>query len=304
MCLYVLFQLLINIIIFIMSNQSRSKSYCFTWNNWTDDSVSALHEFYESHCDYMVFGSEVAPTTGTKHLQGYMHLLTSKTMSTVHKQISIDGIALIVAKGSADANYIYCSKGGEFTEYGIRPSSGSATCKLNNEAYTACINFAKSNQLDEIERLYPSVYLRYHATFHRIQQDSMIPPAALDSVCGEWWYGEPGTGKSYKAYKLGCYDKEPNKWFGGYNGRDPIVIQDLDHDNAKWMAYHLKKWTDRYPFTAEVKGKQISIRPPLVIVTSNYTIRELFADRGEVLCKALERRFKCTRFTDYFITHQ
>jgi len=281
-----------------MTRAPSARAYCFTWNNYSDVTVDCLYEFFDKCCTYLVVGKEVAPTTGTPHLQGYFHLSNPKTMSAVHKSMSQDGIALLVARGDAEANYEYCSKGGDFAEWGQRPSSALAQCKLNSEHYAECIQFAKDGNFAEIEAKYPKQLLQYYHTFHRIHQDSMQAPPALDGVCGEWWWGPPGTGKSHKAFELGCYDKEPNKWFGGYNGVDPIVIQDLDHDNAKWMGYHLKKWADKYPFTAEAKGRQVSIRPPKVIVTSNYTIRELFSDSE--LIKALERRFKVTHFNSFF----
>jgi len=274
---------------------SRARAYCFTWNNYDDVSIDALYHFYDASCDYMVVGKEVAPTTNTRHLQGYFHLLQPKTMSAIHKLISLDGIALLVAKGDAQQNFEYCSKGGEFAEWGTRPSSAVAQCRLNNEHYQQCIAYAKAGDFDKIEAEFPQLYLRYYSTCHRIHQDAMPVPEALQHCCGEWWYGPPGTGKSHHAYVLGCYDKEPNKWFGGYKVGDPIVVQDLDHENAKWMGYHLKKWGDKYPFTAEIKGKQVSLRPPLIIVTSNYTIDELFTEPS--LVAAIKDRYKVRHFS-------
>lgn len=280
---------------------SRSRAYCFTWNNYSDESIDSLREFFDTSCDYMVFGKELAPTTNTPHLQGYYHLNNPKTMSACHKLISIDGIALLVAKGTAKQNFEYCTKDCEFAEWGTRPSDPVAMCKLNNEHYAECIQLAKVGNFDELESKYPTLATRYHSTYQRMYQDAMPKPAALQGVCGQWWWGPPGCGKSHKAYELGCYDKEPNKWFGGYNGKDSIVIQDLDHDNAKWMGYHLKKWADKYPFTAEVKGKQVCIRPPEVIVTSNYTIEELYSDT--MLVAALHRRFKVSHFSSFFVAN-
>ena len=281
-----------------MSRAPSARAYCFTWNNYNESTVDCLYEFYDKCCTYLVVGKEVAPTTGTPHLQGYFHLSNPKTMSACHKLISLDGIALLAARGDAESNYEYCSKGGDFAEWGVRPTSAVAVCRLNNENYAECIRLAEDGNFDLLKEKYPKLWIQYNATFKRMYDDNMKPPSKLDGVCGEWWWGPPGTGKSHKAFEIGCYDKEPNKWFGGYNGTDPIVIQDLDHDNAKWMGYHLKKWADKYPFTAETKGRQVSLRPPKVIVTSNYRIDQLFSD--VMLVKALERRFTVTHFSDFF----
>jgi len=283
-----------------MPSTGRCRGYCFTWNNYDDASIDALQEWFDTgRVNYLVYGKELAPSSGTPHLQGYMWLKESMAMSAVHKAVSQDGFVLIPARGTAEQNYDYARKDGDFVEYGVRPKSAAIQCKLNNEHYADCIQLSKNGEVDAIMDKYPQLYIKYRSTINGIIGDYMKPPDQLDDVCGEWWYGPPGTGKSHKAFAMGCYDKEPNKWFGGYNGKDPIVIQDLDHENAKWMGYHLKKWGDRYPFTAEVKGRQFSCRPPKVIVTSNYTIRELYTDSE--LIKALERRYKVTHFSDIFI---
>ena len=45
-------------------------------------------------CVYNVFGEEVAPTTGTKHLQGFICFSDAKTMSAVKKVMGVDSIHL------------------------------------------------------------------------------------------------------------------------------------------------------------------------------------------------------------------
>lgn len=48
------------------------KTYCFTYNNYTGPLEVALQNFLVANCDFAVYGREVAPTTGTPHLQVYM----------------------------------------------------------------------------------------------------------------------------------------------------------------------------------------------------------------------------------------
>jgi len=279
---------------------SRNRSFCFTLNNYHASDDCVLHEFFEESCKYLIVGEEVGEN-GTPHLQGYFSLKNPKSLSACLSLL--DGLSkcphLEVAKGTASQNKEYCSKAGKFIEWGTCPSSAVETARLNNEHYAEFISLCEQNKLDEAKEKYPKLYLQHHHVALKIRQDKLVPPAALAGVCGEWWWGPPGTGKSHKAFELGCYDKEPNKWFGGYNGTDPIVVQDLDHDNAKWMGYHLKKWADKYPFTAETKGHQTSLRPPKVIVTSNYTIEELYPS-DIMLQQAIKRRFKVVHFSNFF----
>lgn len=53
---------------------AKKRRWRWTWNNYTEADVKALMQPWELHnsIDYLVFGYELAPTTGTPHLQGYV----------------------------------------------------------------------------------------------------------------------------------------------------------------------------------------------------------------------------------------
>jgi hypothetical protein len=83
------------------------RNYCFTANNWTFSTRSLLEKW---DVRYLVFGEEVAPTTGTPHLQGYVQLKTRKRISTLAKEMP--GLHFIAANGTAMENRSYCLKEG------------------------------------------------------------------------------------------------------------------------------------------------------------------------------------------------
>lgn len=112
-----------------------------------------------------------------------------------------------------------------------------------------------------------------------------------NNVRGEWFYGEPGTGKSMTARSenAGAYLKSQNKWWDGYAGQEVVIIDDFDKA-GECLGHHLKIWSDRYACTGEVKGGTVNLRHKKLIVTSNYRIDEIFSDKQLII--ALERRFK------------
>ncbi len=62
------------------------------------------------------------------------------------------------------------------------------------------------------------------------------------------------------------------------------------------MLDDLKEWADHWQFKAQVKGGQLGmIRPKKIIVTSNYSIRDLWPNFDEY--DPLEERFTQTLFT-------
>lgn len=111
-----------------------------------------------------------------------------------------------------------------------------------------------------------------------------------------WIYGESGIGKSYlvrMAFDT-LYEKGNNIWWDGYSNEDIVLFDDFDRSCVKF-SYYLKIWSDNYRFNAEVKGGIIQPKYTKFIVTSNYSIEDLFYnkfDEENELVNALKRRFK------------
>lgn len=95
-----------------MSAPVIAKSWAFTKNNWTLDDLTFFTEWPDFN--YMVIGRETAPTTGTKHLQGYFTLKKAVRPSYLKRTLP-KGTHFEVARQSAAINVKYCSKSGNYS---------------------------------------------------------------------------------------------------------------------------------------------------------------------------------------------
>lgn len=271
------------------TRDQRSRSYTIVINNYTDDDKKRIDDYCSANPEvYLIYGHEIAPTTGTPHLQGYVHLPKPQTMVTVHKWLPRAGLK--VCKGNAAQNTTYASKDAtDIVTYGTPPKSQQ---QVQKDKASRFIELAKLGDFATIEVEMPGKYAQMYRTMHQIHTDFMVKPADLDAVCGIWIFGESGSGKTTAARtEYGAYYSKPaNKWWDGYQGEDTVIIEDLD-PNHKCLGHHLKLWTDKWSFPAEVKGGMRCLRPKRVIITSQYSIDEIWPEEQATI-EALTRRCK------------
>lgn len=269
------------------------RSWCFTVNNYTADDEDALRSLHDQGAVYLVFGREVAPETGTPHIQGYVRFKSTKRFRAV-KALLPDGAHIELAVASAAQNKEYCSKEGDVEEFGDCPGDRDSQRRANvdaiNSRYDEARQLAKDGNFDDI----PSdLYVRHLTAFHRIrqiaQEEAVLPNN--DRLDNHWYCGPSGSGKSFGAREdyPDFYAKSKNKWWGGYKFQANVIIDDIDPSHQVWIGAFLKEWSDHYCFNAETKGSGLVIRPARIIVTSQYRIDQIFHDPETVA--ALERRF-------------
>lgn len=260
-----------------MAKRPESKHWCFTL--FADKCPWTL-----KNCAYCVYGREVCPDTGRRHLQGFVSFEKKVRVSAIKK---VDPVGHYEMKrGTVTQAIEYCKKDGDYVEIGDVPDDNSGV------AIRSCIASAKKGDMAAIEELSPSLFLRYKRTFEGLRKFDL---PVLTEPTGYWIHGLPGSSKDSNVLKLQPFVKSHNKWWDGYEGQKYVLLSDLDISTAKWVGHFLKIWTDMHPFNAEIKGGVMTIRPERFYVTSNYTIDHLFREDVN-LCNALKRRFHVIDF--------
>lgn len=250
-----------------------------------DDAVQMIANLMPK-AGYVVYGYEVAPTTGQKHLQGYVQLKKKERRTALVKMIPCFWDP---AREDDQTNFDYVTKDGVWVEEGERKTTNPG--KREQERYALARDNAKAGKWEDI---HPQIFVTCYGQLRSIHKDFMKIPEDLDSVCGVWICGEAGVGKSYKAREdyPNAYFKLCNKWWDGYDNQDNVIIDDVDK-NHHMLGHQFKLWADRYAFVAEIKGSALTIRPKKLIVTSQYHPDEIWDDRETR--DAIKRRFKIIR---------
>lgn len=252
------------------------KNVCFTVNNWTEEDKAFL--VLSENIIYIIYGEEVAPTTGTPHLQCYAQFAKRYAMKTAKRILGPNAANIVAAMGTPEQNRTYCSKDGKFTELGTISKQGQRTdlTGLRKQVDTTpfielisqCENF---QQMKMVEKLF-----EYKPLSTEFKKKTVY-----------WFYGATGTGKTKAAYELvkslnkDFYRSSTNggQWFNGYMGQ-PIAILDEVRAN-KWPYALMLELLDGYEVRVPNKGGFHIWNPEVVIITCPRAPEECYAGQLE-----------------------
>lgn len=274
-----------------MSKDKRERSYTFTLNNYTDEDIAAYKALYEDHTiRYLVFGKEKGQS-GTPHLQGLVVFWDGKTKSAIQKKLNGRAGHLETKRGTFAQAANYCKKGeqtheewekygtrhenygknADVTELGTLPMDHDEKGELGKRAAKERWELAKRGRFEELPpeqiRTYEYIYNKYNT------------PDDRNHLTNFWIYGasEVGKSKGVRAKFKNVYAKNKTEWWDHYR-HEVVLVEDInpmDAEHIRYLERYFLDWADHYVFNAQVKGGTIKIRPPIICVTSNYSLDEV-----------------------------
>lgn len=267
-----------------------SRSYCFTLNNYTMADLEAI-SLFQSNFRYLIFGAETAPSTGTKHLQGYFELAKPQRISWF-KDGPLGKAHLEVRKGPREKARDYCKKDGDFYEFGNWKAGGQGT---RNDLKEVMNSIKSGTKILKVMELYPETYshnLKFCEKYASLLEKENTKGFRNVDVQVIW--GDAGTGKTKAAHD---FDKDiftvnPSDSFpfDGYDGETSILIDDFYGDGFKY-SYFLRV-LDGHQLRIPVKGGHRYANWNKIFITSNAPPSEWYT-RG--LTPALARRINGVR---------
>jgi len=283
-----------------------------------------------SSCKYCVFGFEVAPETGTKHIQGYVYFEHPCNWERIKKHLCTNPISGEVsglphfeaAKGTALQNRTYCTKEDSADPDFAGPRTwedcaGSHTWEAHWEEYgdisTCPGRQGKRKDLDEwlqstlngttlssavgsSDITWLGTFSKYTKAYDRIREAMATHRSQPPEIY--WLYGATGTGKSRwanatypSAYRY-CKIGGKTVWWNGFDNHNEIIIDDIRADTFSFD--YLLQLTDRYAFQGAIKGGDVKLNFNVMVITAPFHWKEMFANTVAECLMQLGRRITKT----------
>lgn len=269
-----------------------SRSWFGTLNNWTREELTKLTTTSRSLYCHAVVAQEIAPNTGTPHLQFNLTFLKMMTLAQVkllspraHWEVtrSLRAAERYCMKKDTDPAKIW------LCDNRVRAKTSVETTE-RLEMYAEELKAGKSVTAIARENIVEAA-----KDYQRLEwMSSRLAPTRSEKPTVTWCYGKTGTGKSMwcheQARLLGDdYHTQSGsfKWFDGYDGQDVVVVEEFRGGDAKLSE--LLRFLDGYPLRVPYKGGFQQMRARHVFINSCFKPEECYRTLAEDLAQ-LKRR--------------
>lgn len=279
-----------------VNGNTTSRNWVFTLFHYTWDMVLLL---LDTTCRGIVFQEEVAPTTGHRHLQGFVRFNKGISKAQAFKALTHDNADmshLWLRRSVAPAEAVaYCQKGetrdGECWSEGDLEFAQGKSSELRE-----CAELIQSGcSIRDAAREYPLQFLLHDRGFTALRGISLEDSVPLFRTVKVYvLYGPSGVGKTRASYGFdaGLYKLDrassTGVWFDGYDGQPTLLLDDF----YGWIPYsQLLNLLDGYRCRLDVKGAHTYAAWNTVILTSNEPPEEWYSKAFPNGCPpALARR--------------
>lgn len=244
-----------------LSTNSVSKSYCGTWNNYSESDLEEFKEWTEQECTYGIIAQEICPKTGTPHLQWCITMKNAirfLAFKTIFPKCHIE-----VPKHLAKSRN-YCKKTGNFWEHDVTEQGRRTDIQL-------AIDTLKKDGIRACAYEHSDVFVKYNRGIRELQCVTAAASWKTPKIqiyvdrFEMYWENDGKVLEEEGDFYMVPPTKGNNLWFDGYGGQKTIVIEDFD--GGIDQKYLLQTIAGRCPL-APTKGGQVPKNWELVIFTS------------------------------------
>lgn len=267
--------------------QKRLRRFVFTLPNYTPEELDSICTF---QCRWIIVAKEIAPGTGTPHLQGACVIGKQINFNTLKEHPGFKRAHIEVMRGTPQQSLEYCTKEDKQPfQRGILPTPGR---RNDIHAVTDLIREGQTLQQIAKNEEHAPVIVKYFKGL--MQYRDLVTPLQRIPRIVIWIHGATGLGKTQRAVEFGEYVQSfwishgDLQWFNGYDGQRVAILDDLRRRHAKFD--YLLRLLDIYPLQVPIKGSYVNWNPQVIIITAPYSPAEMWSFRTNEDIKQLERR--------------
>lgn len=278
-----------------MANRMSAR-WSFTYNNALPGQTI---ENLDGSVSYMIYQHELAPETGTRHIQGYVRFANRKRFQSVLAWLAARGCGgahIEAASGNEKQNHDYCSKlesrapGGDPVEHGeYEEGAGQQGRRSDLDAATGAID--RGATMAEIARAHPADFVRYHRGFQAYADTTRPLPPVERPVSVFVLWGPTGTGKTHRVMHQfpNAYSVKPGRdpW-GMYRQEEVIFFDEFDFE--KWTVQDLNRYLDKWRCMLDSRYADKYAMWTSVILAANSNPSSWYPQAAPLLLDALRRR--------------
>lgn len=235
--------------------KKQHRAWVFVINNPQVHHAKMISMLYTHHgAQYVISGYEIAPTTGTPHLQSYVYF--GDSIKKTRRQLSnfLGGSAwLAPSKGTPSQNIAYCSADGLFKEYGKRPNPGKANKRLVK---------------DILKNPYtnPHLYVQYRKAFTEVEREEHANK--MMKKTRELFIYNPTLAEhiaDYHDYDLFMVESHEDT-IKAYNGEEVVLVM----PTASFLSdMQIRKWLSGQPIVFQRGYEQHKFCPRRMYIIDN-----------------------------------
>ena len=285
---------------------TRTAAWSFTFNN----PGNRLPVYDEATMEYLVFQREIAPETGTPHLQGYVRFKTRIFMPAVLRRLGLEGVHVEPARGTEQQNRDYCTKeesrdAGPWEFGNFSADAGRRGTRSDLKQATDLIRSGAS--MKQVANAHPETFVRSFAGLQALKNILVEPPVERPVQILVLW-GPTGTGKTHRVLTNmelrsdgGLYCA-PTAWtshpFDAYSAESTFFLDEFRWEN--WPAVELNKILDKWTYQLQCRYMNKFALWTRVVICSNQDPMSWYPNEDTEIRSAVRRRLghSCRHITN------
>lgn len=264
-------------------NTSRSRAFCFTFNNYTDSDLTQLIETFNESTEKYIFQEEMGKE-GTPHLQGVVKFKNQRSFDAlkkintkIHWEICKNWIASVKYCSKQD------SKNGKLWSKGI---DKPATAEIIDDLADRHLYDWQKCVLEEI------------IPFEQSTRDIRTINWIVDPIgaCGKTCLAKHMCMTNELCIYITGKSADVKFAISGMKVKPEICLFDFTRSNEQYVSYQaIEEVKNGIFFSTKYESRQVIFNPPTVIIFSNWMpdIDKLSIDRWKVYMVTEDKSLQC-----------